>query len=354
MNWFTSYLDDRHQTVAINGTHSKKRRLACGVPQGSVLGPLLFVIYVSPLGKIFRERAMDFHMYADDNQIYVAFHPNDLDQATSTVEDCLAQVKTWMTSNMLKLNDSKTEIILVKSRYLRKHLSLPNIQIGTSIVEPTLAARNIGVVFDHHLQFDSQITAACRSIYFHLRNIARIRKYLNVAAIASLVHALITSRLDYCNALYCGLPDKLIQKLQKAQNAAARLVAGSRKTSHITPVLYQLHWLPVQYRIQYKILLLTFKALHGSAPEYIRALIRPKVSTRVLRSSNHMLLEVPPTRLKTYGDRTFSKCAPVFWNSLPSDMRQISCLETFKSQLKSQLFNTAFQNFVTPTHSQRL
>ena len=222
-------------------------------------------------------------MYADNNEIYIAFYQNDLNQATGIAEDCLGQVKAWMTINMLKLNDSKTEIILVKSQYLRKHIPSPNIRMGSCVVEPTSAARNIGVVFDHHLQFDSQITAACRSIYFHLRNIARIRKYLNVSAIASLVHALITSRSDYCNALYCGLPNKLIQKLQKAQNAAARLVAGSRKTSHITPVLYQLHWLPVQYRIEYKILLLTFKALHGFAPAYICALINPKACTRALR-----------------------------------------------------------------------
>ena len=129
---------------------------------------------------------------------------------------------------------------------------------------------------------------------------------LSLADTEKLVHAFITSKLDNTNSLLYGLPKFLIDRLQNVQNAAARVVTRTRKYDHIKPVLKQLHWLPVSQRIDYKILLLTFKALNGQAPSYITELLKPYVPTRNLRSSSKNLLKVPPVKLVSYGHRCFS------------------------------------------------
>lgn len=122
----------------------------------------------------------------------------------------------------------------------------------------------------------------------------------------------------------------------------ARLIAGIRKFDHVSPVLKDLHWLPVEERVTYKVLLLTFKALHGLAPSYLADLLKYYVPTRSLRSRNQNLLQEPPYRLKTYGARSFQCCAPRLWNKLPEDLRKTSSLYSFKSQLKTLLFKKAF------------
>ena len=158
------------------------------------------------------------------------------------------------------------------------------------------------------------------------------------------LHAFVTSRIDYCNGLLYGLPDYEIAKLQRVQNAAARLLMSYKKYDHITPILINLHWLPVRYRINFKILLLTFKALHGTAPSYINGLIHTKTNTRyLLRPNEGVLLKHPSgQRKKSFGDRSFSVVAPTLWNALPVSLHSIKCISTFKSNLKTFLFQLAF------------
>lgn len=178
----------------------------------------------------------------------------------------------------------------------------------------------------------------CRIAYYHLRSNGSIRRYLSEEAAKSLVHGLVTSRLDYCNALLVGLPNTLIRKLQLVQNTAARVVARTPKRQHITPVLYQLHWLPVQARIEYKVLLYVYKALTGAAPQYIADLIQQRSQPRTIRSSGTIQLVEPRVRTKSYGHRTFRCAAAKLWNSLPSDMRTITTIAAFKKSLKTHYF----------------
>ena len=182
----------------------------------------------------------------------------------------------------------------------------------------------------------------CKSSFYHLRNIARIRKYISIKTSEILVHAFITSKLDHCNSLLFGLPKNLLNKLQAVQNAAARLITLTRKHDHITPILIDLHWLPVADRIKFKILLLTFKALNGLAPIYIKELVTKYQPPRSLRSSSQSLLVSQPYHLKSYGHRSFSVAAPELWNSLPLFIRHTSNLSSFKSELKTYLFKLAY------------
>ena len=156
------------------------------------------------------------------------------------------------------------------------------------------------------------------------------------------VHAFISSRLDYCNSLFTCLNKTSIDKLQLVHNAAARLLTRSKKSCHITPILASLHWLPVHYRIHFKVLTFTFRAIHGQAPIYITELIHPYTSTRSLRSADQHLLDPPKTNLKTKGDRAFEATAARLWNALPLDLKKAPSEASFKKHLKTHLFRQAF------------
>ena len=199
-------------------------------------------------------------------------------------------------------------------------------------------------MFDSHISMDAQISSVCRATHFHLRNIRAIRHLLTDDAAASLVHALVTSRIDYCNSLLFGLPDCKLNRLQRIHNIAARIVSRCSKSDHITPVLHSLHWLPVQQRITYKLMLLTFKCIHGLAPSYLAELVSLHQQPRALRSGSQHLLHVPRSRLKTYGDRCFEVAAPTEWNKLPMALRETKSLPMFKSMLKTHLFTLFVSN----------
>ena len=211
-------------------------------------------------------------------------------------------------------------------------------------IEPSPSARNIGVIFDEHVSLAKHVTSICKACFFHLRNISKIRDCLSLAGTEKLVHAFITSKIDSANSLLYGLPKFLTDRLQTVQNVAARIITRTKKYNHIKPVLKQLHWLPVSQSIDYKILLLTYKALNGQDPGYITELLKPYAPTRNLRSSSKKLLSVPPVKLGSYGQRWFSFVAPSLWNSLPDNIRQSSSLQNFKTHIKMDLFNKCYNS----------
>ena len=177
---------------------------------------------------------------------------------------------------------------------------------------------------------------------FGIRKIGQIRQYLTQESTAKLVHAFVTSRLDSCNSLLFGLPDRELMKIQRVQNTAARLVLRMSRREHITPALESLHWLPVQQRAVYKILLITFKALQGMAPAYISDLLVLYEPKRVLRSSSKFQLRVVKSSTKFYGDRSYSYAAANLWNKLPPHIRDSPSVGIFKSKLKTHLFKAHF------------
>ena len=185
----------------------------------------------------------------------------------------------------------------------------------------------------------------CRAGWAGIRRIGKIRKYLDEKSTEKLTHAFITQRIDNCNSLLQNLPDMDIQKLQRLQNATARLVCRVKRSEHITPILYKLHWLPVYQRIKYKTLLLAFKCLHNLAPAYLCELIARYQPKRKLRSSALTLIDVQTAKLVTYGDRAFAVTAPSLWNQLPEHIRGEQSLDSFKSKLKTHLFNQHFNQF---------
>ena len=345
--WFKSYLSGRSQRIVVNGKLSLKFPLNCGVPQGSCLGPVLFNIYVSSLFEIIDRHFPDVHLFAVDLQLYLSFSPSssvDEDSAILAMQNCIADIKNWATSNGLMLNDDKTEFVVIGTLQQLCKININGVKVGNALIPAASSVRNLGTWFDETFSVDIHITKTCSASFFHLHNIRRIHKYLTSAATKTLIHAFVTSRIDYCNSLMYGLPAYQLAKIQRVQNAAARLILNESKFCHITPLLKQPHWLPVAHRIRFKLLLMSFKAVHGLSPQYIRDLITIKTYPRYkLRSSNSMQLQYPNTKsLATLGVHLFMWAAPTLWNALPATIRNVTCLETFKKHSKTLLFSDAF------------
>ena len=342
--WFSSYLSDRNSSISIDGKLSSPSSCRFGVPQGSVLGPILFTIYTMPISAIISSFDLKYHFYADDTQLYLSFNPKkseSFDHALSRMEMCIRAIKTWMSHNMLQLNDKKTEVLFIASPHFQKSLPSQTLMVDTTNVSRSQSASNIGVIFDHEMSMKNHIASTSKMCHFHLRNIGSIRKYLTEDACKTLIHSLISSRLDYCNSLLVNLPSSTLEPLQRVLNTAARIVSLRPKREHITPVLRALHWLPVRQRITFKILLITFRCIYGLAPKYLSELLKVHEHKRHLRSSGTTQLDynIPNTK---YGERAFSTSGPILWNSLPVNVRQTESLGVFKTGIKTFLFNEAF------------
>ena len=280
-------------------------------------------------------------MYADDTQIYITLKPNGKDDATRKLSSCLEDIRFWSSNNRLCLNERKSEMIHITSKF-RNTDSFPNLVTGDGSLKGSEYVRDLGVLIDKNLTFQQHIKNVCKSASFGIFKIGKIRKLLDRPTTAKLTHAFVSSHLDYCNSIFSGLPQSSLLPLQRIQNTAARLVTLSRKFEHITPILRSLHWLPIHHRITFKVLLLTYKILHGQAPKYLSDLIslRSSSSLRPLRSSSTLQLTLGPRTVTKYGDRAFSVNAPILWNKLPAHYHNIHSLDQFKSLLKTHLFNS--------------
>ena len=340
LEWFSSYLSDRSQCVKINNLFSNDVALPFGVPQGSVLGPLLYTLYTIPLGKIIQKHNLNYHFYADDTQLYLSVEPSCVNDLIFSVEQCISDVKDWMEINKLKLNDDKTEVILLNPKKYK--LDVSHISIGQEDVNFTNAAKNLGFYIDEDLSMDCHITNLSRAIYLEIRRLQQISKFVSESCLKTLAASFILSRLDYCNALYKNLNKCQIQKIQKLQNFAAKVVLSKSIYDHVTPCLIELHWLPVSFRVDYKIAVITFKCLHGLAPVYLSELIEEYQPIRNLRSSSLKLLKPKVTKFKRLGHKSFAYSAPSVWNSLPLFLRNESSLEVFKKNFKTHFFKEAF------------
>ena len=340
-SWLESYLTRWTQAVKIGNHVLEHRMLQCGVSQGSVLGPILFTMYTAPIGNIVCKHGLTHHLHADDTQLYISFDPDSADSAVKRAEVCIAETAAWMGSKKLMLNDGKTEAVFMTRRPQELPPESTSLLVRDNRVVATSAARNLNVIFENTMRMDKQVDAPCKAAHYHLSNIGRIRHLLSDRAAEQLVHAFVTARLDNGNSLLLGITKTQLARLQRVQNLAARIVTHTCRHEHITPVLHSVHWLPVSYRIQYKVLLLTFKALNGQAPSYLTKLLQPYQPIRHLRSTAQHLLTVPISCYATAGDRAFRNAAPRLWNGLPATARACTSLNVFKSYLKSILFCTS-------------
>ena len=347
LDWLRCYLRGRGQRVVLKGRESRDFMLKCGVPQGSCLGPVLFLFYVSRLYTLIANYLPSAHGFSDDNQLYLAFRPSPATsqtEAVTAIEHCITAVRSWYIENELMINDIKTEFAIFGTRQQLAKVGIASVKVGDTDIKPVQCVRNLGAWFDSNMSMDTHVNKVCAKAYYGLYRIRQIRKFLSEKTTKTLVHAFIIAHLDYCNALLNGIPARATNQIQRVFNSAARVVCLVGKFDRISPVLAQLHWLPVKFRVQFKILLLVFKCLTGEAPEYLRSMIQLKrIGRPGLRSESVMLLEVPQFKHKTLGGRSFSVAAPRMWNNLPANIQYADSLVSFKSLLKAHLFAVAYR-----------
>ena len=254
LQWFSSYLTDRTHYFSLCNHCSDFAPVHSGVPHGSVLGPILFTMYIKPLSAIIDSHSIIHHSFADDLQLQMSAPPDRISELLHSMQSCMGDVKAWATANMLKLNDSKTELMLVTSKRSKHLHNLPSsITIGNAQIPFKQSVKNFGFTLDCHLTMNAHVSNIARTCYFELRRLASIRRFLTSTATATLVSAFVLSRIDYCNSLLFGSTHDVTSHLQRIQNYAARVILRLSMSSRITIHLKSLHWLPVKVRSTYKI-----------------------------------------------------------------------------------------------------
>jgi hypothetical protein len=235
-------------------------------------------------------------------------------------------------------------MLLVASKTnAKKFASGLGVSVAGSHIAYSVNLKSLGVTLDQSLTFDQHVCNVVKTSNFHIRALRHIRPMLDRKVANTIACSIVSTRLDYCNSLLYGTSMRNIQKLQRVQNNLARIVIGTRRREHITPVLKDLHWLPVEQRIRYKVALVTHKVLATSQPHYLAELVTPYKPTRGGMRSEHQHRLAIPTGLKSsFGTRTFTRASESVWNNLPENIRTISTLGTFKSKLKTHLFSSAF------------
>ena len=235
----------------------------------------VLVFYTAPLYDLCTNHDLMSGFYADDSQLYVSCQVNEVESSFNTIELCVSGIQSWMIRNRLKLNGDKTELTVIAPPSISKSISPnpPPLNVTGGQVSPQSCCKNLGSCFDNHLSMSSHVKNVCKSSYLHMKNIFSIRLYLDLSTTETLIHAFISSRFGYCNCLLFGIKRCDISKLHKLQNCVARVCLNIKKKSQ-TPsllLLKRLHWLPVSFRIDFKILLLVYKCFYGHAPRYLSA-----------------------------------------------------------------------------------
>jgi len=345
LTWIASYLSDRHQSVKCLSVTSSTHNLACGVPQGSVLGPLLFVLYTSGLQKVIERHGLNSHFYADDSQIYSHCQPKDMSTLKMKMITCITDINSWMTTNRLKLNPAKTEFMWCSTPHQQHYINDDVFDLCGTQIKPVSSVKLLGAHINSDLTMSDHINRTISTCFFQLRRMRSVRRSLPMEAAKTVVNSFVVSRVDYCNSLLAGITQKQSDRLQSILDASARIIYGGGRYDHVTPLLRdKLHWLRFNQRVTYKLCLLVYKTLHQQAPGYLSQLIVPVANnsyTRRLRSADTLKV-VNPGSKKKFGERGFSVAAPAAWNSLPASVRVAPTLTSFKLLLKTELFRKSY------------
>ena len=344
LNWFKSYLENRKQKVKINSHYSDELPISFGVPQGSVLGPLLFTMYVYPISDVIKNKGFDFHLYADDTQLYSSFKSSNINTSLADMSNCAVEINDWMVTNKLKMNTDKTEVMLCGTSAKLNSIDIDSVDVCDDTVSFSNNVKNLGVFMDQNFNLQTHISKTRQKCYYELRKIAHFRPYINENSTIQLVISLVMSKIDYCNCLFYRMTEENFQKLQLVQNHAARLVCKADKRAHSLYLLKHLHWLPIKQRVSYKVALMVFKCLNDdNFPVYLKELITVYTPSRTLRSADKNFLVKRKMNLVTFGQKSFFFAAPEVWNQLPFDLRSCTVLTVFKKLLKTHFFKIAFE-----------
>ena len=325
--------------VKIGESYSKEALLKFGVAQGSVLGPILFKIYIRMFPQHMKTTFFRTFGFADDHQLVKTFLPVlQVYALGEDIQNCFDEISKWMNEYFLRLNASKTKILIVLPPSLKNSIAIRGTFINGDCIRFVDSAKNLGVILDDELSFEKQILKVVKACFICIRTLSRIKCFLTELQLRTAICAYVFSRLDYCNVLYYNIKSHLINKLQLVQNSAARLIRKKSGDVGMPLDIYmrKCHWLRIRDRITFKICLLVFKTLCCRAPESMQMMLNFNTSERTIK------LNQPPFKTD-FGKRSFSRIAPRMWNLLPNAVRDRTDLLKFKTALKTYLFDSGSQ-----------
>jgi hypothetical protein len=338
--WFSNYLSERSTSIDCNGSRSLPSPLIHGVPQGSVLGPLLFTFYILGIGDIFQRHSIRYVLYADDIQIFLTTPAAGIGNALVRLQSCISEITTWLVSKHLVLNPAKTELLVLGTRQQLKKLQPVVLTIGNVEVSQKLQVKSLGLLIDSTLSMDGHIDSTCRSALSYLKAVSRQRQFLDDMGAQALIHSLVLSRLDYCASTLYGVTKKNITKLQRILNYSIRVAKKISSSELVPAALKDAGWLRAEQRINYKVACITHSVLSSSCPDSLVNLLhlqQPSThSTQTRRSKDPFILCTERTSSLT-GSRAFRASAPAVWNDLPFDIRQLCRARLFKVKLSEHL-----------------
>ena len=339
LEWFSSYLNNRTQTCQVNCYKSSERFLQCGVPQGTILGPLLFLLYINDLPNCLHYSQP--RMYADDTSI--TFASNNVDEIDECINSDLEEIRLWLAANKLTLNLTKTEFLLIGSR--QRLSNLPEslaVRINQSCVEQVSTAKSLGVYIDQNLNWETHIRETSKKIASGISAIKRIRKFVPREILLTIYNSLIQPHFDYCSVVWGCCSKGLSQKLQKLQNRAARIITFSNYDSNVDELLRNLNWKKLDHQRAVNKAIMMYNTVNNQTPDYISSRFFPRNErlTYNLRNVDCKLSVLQPRT--NYGKRSFSYSGAVLWNGLPNEIKQSTSLNDFKTKLRNHTFKSEF------------
>lgn len=331
--WFRSYLDTRMQTVKINGISSSARQVKCGIPQGSILGPLLFLIYINDINT--STDAFDFRLFADDTNLFKSQKSNTVD--LHSINNDLSRVVEWCNANKLTINVDKTKSMIIKTPQ-RPTKTEGHLQINNSTIEGVSDITYLGVTIDPNMTWRAHISKLARIISSKIGILSRVRHYVPKFVLVLIYNTLILPHLSYCIEIWGNTYPTILKMIVNLQKKMVRLMTFSDYQAHSEPLFKQLNILNIHKLCKLHSCLFIYDLRSGQYARDLEYFIdRPchNIKTRSVQYGN---LSIPPCRL-TVTQHNFKFACVKHWNSLPEPIKAITSRNKFKKCLKTHLFS---------------